>query len=90
VSDSIGGEMVAVGENKELQMKYADVMDMWWRRVMEETKGNEASGLQNNGNKPSWLHIETSLIGSIWRTWNGSAATDKVSWLEMPSILGWI
>jgi hypothetical protein len=41
VSDSIGGEMVTVGENKELQMKYADVMDMWWRRVVKETKGTK-------------------------------------------------
>jgi hypothetical protein len=38
----------------------------------------------------SWLHIETLLIGSIWRTWSGSAAADKVSWLEISSILGWI
>ncbi len=36
------------------------------------------------------MHIETSLIGIIWRTMNGSAATDKVSWLERPSILSWI
>jgi hypothetical protein len=38
------------------------------------------------------LHIETSLIGigSIWRTCNGSAANEKVSWLERPSILSWI
>jgi hypothetical protein len=24
------------------------------------------------GHHRSWLHIETSLIKSIWRTWNGS------------------
>jgi hypothetical protein len=24
---------------------------------------------------------KTSLIGHIWRTWNGPAATDEMSWL---------
>jgi hypothetical protein len=46
-------------------------------------------GMTQMGHQELVAH-ETSLIGSIWRTWSGSAATDKVSWLEMPSILGWI
>jgi hypothetical protein len=30
----------------------------------------------------SLFHNKTSLIGHIWRTWNGPAATDEVLWLQ--------
>jgi hypothetical protein len=47
---------------------------------------------------PAWLrwairslfHNKTSLIGLIWRTWNGLAATDEVSWLQTMLVLAQI
>ena len=48
----------------KIQAGFSQKMDLAWQRWATR----------------SLFHNKTSLIGHIWRAWNGPAATDDVSW----------